>query len=294
LDELIGLFLDYLAVEKGLAKNTLLAYRRDLARYAVFLKKQKVSPDQVTRRLITDYLMKERNRGLSPASVSRQMVAIRMLHRFATEEGRLKEDVTEALDSPKLWKHLPEVLTVSEAESLLEAPGRKPQGIRDRAWLELMYATGLRASEVSDLRVGDVQFEEGTVRIFGKGSKERLVPLGRQAAQAVRRYLQTVRPKWAARRPGDEALFLSKLGRKMSRQTVWAILKKNAKKAGIRKTIYPHILRHSFATHLLENGADLRIVQELLGHSNISTTQIYTHVEQSRLKSIHGKFHPRP
>jgi integrase/recombinase XerD len=295
MNELLGLFLDYLSVEKGLANNTLLAYRRDLTRYLSHLKKARAgSLEAVSRKEVMDYLLKERDRGLSPTSVSRELVAIRMLHRFLTQEGRLREDVTEAIESPKLWKHLPEVLSVAEVVSLIGAANlRKPQGIRDHAILEIMYATGLRASEVTALRTGHVNFELGYLRVIGKGEKERVVPVGAAAQKSVKRYLEKVRPLWV-RGQAHDSLFVSRLGRKLSRQTVWGVLKRHAKLAGVRKKIYPHILRHSFATHLLENGADLRVVQELLGHSDISTTQIYTHVEKSRLKSIHHKFHPRP
>lgn len=293
--ELLGLFLDYLSIEKGLSKNTLLAYRRDLGRYAAFLKKKKVPAlDAVTRKDITDFLLVERDRGLSPTSVARGLVAIRMFHRFLAEEGRLKENVTEALEAPKLWKHLPECLSISEIEALLKAPNvRKLQGLRDQAVLELMYATGLRASEVTTLKAGDVNFELGFARVMGKGGKERVVPMGQAAKKSVRRYLDRARPEWVKGK-AEDVLFVTRLGKRMSRQTVWGILKKCAGEARVRKKIYPHILRHSFATHLLENGADLRVVQELLGHSDISTTQIYTHIERSRLKSIHQKFHPRP
>lgn len=293
--ELLGLFLDFLSIEKGLSKNTLMAYGRDLRRYLGFLNKQGiVSLNAVNRKEIMDYLLKERDRGLNPSSVARGLVAIRMFHRFLADEGRIKEDVTDALEAPKLWKHLPECLSIKEMESLLEAPDlREPQGVRDQACLELLYAAGLRASELAGLKVGHLNFDLGYVRVIGKGEKERIVPMGSSAKKSVRRYLDQVRPKWVKDRPED-ALFVSRLGKKLSRISVWNLLKKYVSNAGIRKKVYPHLLRHSFATHLLENGADLRVVQELLGHSDISTTQIYTHIEKSRLKGIHHKFHPRP
>lgn len=288
-------FLSFISVEKGLSKNTIDAYRRDLVRYTVFLKKHRIdSFKDVTRKEIMDFLLGERDRDLNPSSVSRGLVAIRMLHKFLAEEGRIREDVSEIIESPKLWKHLPETLSVAEVETLLKAPNaRKSGGQRDQAMLELMYATGMRASEVTTLKTGSLNLGEGYLRVFGKGGKERFVPVGKAAQDSVKRYLEKTRPKLAGAK-GDDGLFLTRLGKKMSRQTVWDILKKNARLAGIRKKIYPHILRHSFATHLLENGADLRVVQELLGHSDISTTQIYTHIERSRLKGIHSKFHPRP
>ncbi|MBI3316015.1 MAG: site-specific tyrosine recombinase XerD [Candidatus Omnitrophica bacterium] len=294
-EEVLGLFLDYISVEKGLSKNTLLAYRRDLRRYLGCLDRTGVvSLDRVARKDIMDFLLKERDRGLTPSSVSRELVAVRMLHRFLTQEGKIREDVTEALEAPKLWKHLPECLSVAEVERVLQAPNlRKPQGVRDQALLELAYATGLRASEIATLKAAHLNKDLGYLRVIGKGEKERVVPVGRTALKSIERYTGKVRAVWARGR-AEDALFVTRPGRRMSRQAVWAIVKKYAKLAGVRKKIYPHILRHSFATHLLENGADLRVVQELLGHSDISTTQIYTHVERSRLKAIHQKFHPRP
>lgn len=293
--EFLNLFLDFVSIEKGLSKNTLMAYGRDLRKYLGFLGKRGFgSLDAVRRREITEFLLKEKDSGLNARSIARELVAIRMFHRFLMEEGHLKENVTDALEAPKLWKHLPECLSVQEVETLLKAANlHKPQGIRDHACLELMYATGMRASEVAGIKVGHLNFDLGYVRVIGKGDKERIVPMGRAAKKSVERYLHQVRPKWVEGN-AEDALFVSRLGKKLSRVTIWTILKKYTKEAGIRKTVYPHILRHSFATHLLENGADLRVVQELLGHSDISTTQIYTHVEKSRLKGIHQKFHPRP
>ena len=287
-------FLDSLSVEKGLSKNTLLSYGRDLRHYTGYLKKKKVSSmDSVTRREIMDFLMEEKDRGLEPASVARALVALRMFHRFLADEGRISANVTDALESPKLWKHLPEVLSFSEVESLLKAPDtRRLQGLRDLALLELLYATGLRASEAASLKVSQVDLAGGTLRVMGKGSKERMVPIGRKAREVLGRYLKRSRTEGPF--GGGDPLFLSRAGKPLSRQTVWAILKKYAKKSGIRKKVYPHIFRHSFATHLLANGADLRVVQELLGHADIVTTQIYTHMDKSRLKNIHKQFHPRP
>ena len=293
--EFLSLFLDFLSIEKGLSKNTLMAYGRDLKKYLSFLEKRRIkSLDAVSRKEIMDFLLKERDGGLNARSVARGLVAIRMFHRFLAEERKIRENVTDALESPKLWKHLPECLSVKEVEALLKTPNlRKSQGLRDHACLELMYATGLRASEVASLKVGHLNFDLGYLRVIGKGEKERIVPMGTSAKKSVTRYLERARPEWV-KGTAEDALFVSRLGKRLSRQTVWMILKRCIGDSGIRKKVYPHILRHSFATHLLENGADLRVVQELLGHSDISTTQIYTHVEKSRLKGIHHKFHPRP
>ncbi len=292
--DLLALFTDFISIEKGLSKNTLLSYSRDLRRYLASLKKSGVaSVVRAARKDIMDFLLAERTRELSPRSVSRELVAVRMFHRFLTEEGYAEEDVTAAIEAPKLWKNLPDTLSVREIESLIAAADlKKPKGLRDHACLELMYAAGLRASETSGLKLSEVHFDLGYLRVRGKGGKERVVPMGDAAKKSLKRYIERVRSKWV--KPGEEALFVNRFGRKMSRVTVWQIIKDHAVLAGISKQIYPHTLRHSFATHLLENGADLRVVQELLGHSDISTTQIYTHIEKSRLKSIHQKFHPRP
>ena len=294
--ELIKRFLDSLTIEKGLSRNTLLAYGRDLKSYAAYLKKKKVeSVPKVSRREIMDFMLEEKDRGQDPASVARALVAIRMFHRFLMEEGQLSENVTDVLESPKLWKRLPDCLTEAEVEKLIKAPNaRRAQGVRDQAVLELMYATGLRATEVTTLKLSSLDFQDGIVRIMGKGSKERIVPMGKKSRESVRRYMGAARSEWVGSGRLVEALFVTRQGKPMSRQSVWAILKKYAKASGIRKKIYPHILRHSFATHLLANGADLRVVQELLGHADIVTTQIYTHLDKSRLKGIHQKFHPRP
>jgi integrase/recombinase XerD len=292
-DGVVASFLDYLTIERGLSKNTRLSYRRDLERYAAYLKKAGRSGFESARREdVLEFLVRERERGMNPSSVARQLVAVRMLHRFLAQEGRVRDDVTESIESPKLWKHLPEALSQEEAEALIAAAdGRGLGPARDRAMLELLYATGLRASEVCSLKRSSVSFEEGYLRVTGKGSKERVVPVGQAALKALRRWLDA-RAKWKAGARSD-ALFVNRAGGPLSRVTVWATLKRCSKKARVKKKIYPHILRHSFATHLLENGADLRVVQELLGHSDIATTQIYTHVERSRLKGVHQKFHPR-
>lgn len=294
MDPLISGFLDHLSVERGLAANTLAAYRRDLARYEEHLKR--VRPAGVkgaSRKDVMDYLLRERDRGLSPVSVARELVAVRMLHRYLAAEGVVDGDVTEAIESPKLWKKLPGYLSQEEVSRLIASvDGDDPEALRDRALLELLYASGLRASEAAGLTVDRIDLAAGSLRVIGKGSKERFVPVGRSARSRLQKYLLEVRPQWAVS-ASERALFLTPKGKPMSRIGVWSVLRSAARKAGIEQNVYPHLLRHSFATHLLENGADLRVVQELLGHSDISTTQIYTHIEKNRLKSVHARFHPR-
>lgn len=289
-------FLNYLVVERGLSENTISAYRRDLYKYIDFItgQKKRTHLSEISHNEIQDYMMFQKEKGLSGNSISRSLVAIKVFHRFLLREKYIKEDVTSVLDSPKLWKHLPEALSLSEVEEILRRPNiRNRIGLRDRAALELMYATGLRVSELVNLNIENVNLDIGFVRCIGKGGKERIVPMGRQSQQALTRYLERSRAKLLKSQSID-TLFLSRLGKGISRQGFWKMLKKYARLAGIKKEITPHTLRHSFATHLLERGADLRVVQEMLGHADISTTQIYTHINKERLKSIHHKFHPRP
>ena len=285
-------FLNYLSVEKGLAQNTLDAYRRDLAHYDAFLKSEKVSDwDKVSRTHILKYLNAESKRGLESSSIARGLVSVKLFHRFLTKERYVKADITSVLESPKLWKKLPHFLTAQEMDGLLKMPDLKtPVGIRDQALLECLYATGMRVSEITEISVDHVYLDNKFIKCRGKGDKERLVPLGGVAVTACQTYLSQVRPKM---KPKTDHFFLGRNGGGLTRQFVWQMIKKYARLAGITKTITPHTFRHSFATHLLERGADLRVVQELLGHSDISTTQIYTHVSGNRLKSVHAKFHPR-
>ncbi len=285
-------FFAYLSVEKGLAQNTLTAYRQDLAGYRDFLKAAKIGGwAQIKRNHILKYLMSEKDRGLEAPSIARRLVSIKLFHRFLQKERYLEDDVTSVLESPKLWKKLPHFLTPREMEAILKAPDvKKESGLRDRALLECLYAAGIRVSEMTQLKLSDVNLENAFIKCRGKGDKERIVPIGRQAVEACEHYLAKVRSKQKAH---TEHFFLGRNGRGLTRQFVWQLIKRYAKAAGISKCITPHTFRHSFATHLLERGADLRIVQELLGHSDISTTQIYTHVSRDRLKGIHAKFHPR-
>ena len=293
--ELIDEFLNFLSLERGLAKNTISSYRRDLKKYAAYLKTKNIDTiDRVKRSDVNSFLLGLKDKGLNSSSIARNLTAIKIFHKFLLSEGYSKEDIASVLDSPKLWKHLPDVLSIAEVNKIISQPNLKnSQGIRDRAALELMYATGMRVSELVNLNLNDLNLDVGFVKCMGKGQKERIVPLGQKAKEALERYLQKIRPVLAKGRSSN-ALFLTRLGKKMSRQTFWKIIKRYVRLARINKRITPHTFRHSFATHLLERGADLRVVQELLGHANISTTQIYTHVNKDRLKSVHHKFHPRP
>ena len=293
MNELVNLFLDYLSVECGLAANSVKAYRRDLALFCTYLTaRKKPGFGAVRARDIVGFMTHEKARGLAANSISRELAAIRMLFKFLTVEGKVPKNVASTLESPHLWRRLPDVLDVADVEALLDAPDTtKPFGIRDRAILEVMYATGARVSETADLRLDGVNFDFRFLRCFGKGSKERVVPIGARAVDALKAYVGQVRPKLDRR--GGPLLFLSKSGRRLGRENIWALVRKHALAAGLRKKVSPHTLRHSFATHLLQGGADLRSVQEMLGHANIATTQIYTHVDKDRLKAVHKKFHPR-
>jgi len=293
--ELIDTFLNYLSVERGLANNTLISYREDLNNYLDFIGKKNInSLSKISRENITNFMLEERDKGIAPNSVARRLAAIRMFHRFLARERILQNDPSTLIDSPKLWKRIPDTLTVNEVEALIAQPNvHDIQGTRDRAILEALYATGMRVSEAVNLRKDNVNLDIGFLRCIGKGNKERIIPLGKKAVAAIKRYLQVSRSKLLKNKE-SEFLFVNRFGKKLSRQSFWKIIKKYARLARLKKPIKPHTLRHSFATHLLEHGADLRSVQEMLGHSDISTTQIYTHINKDRLKSIHKQFHPRP
>jgi integrase/recombinase XerD len=289
---LVLLFLDYLAVEKGLAKNSLVSYGTDLRRFGAHLAKKEIDLERVQRVDISRYFQSLRTAGISARSVARALAAIRGLFRFLVAERHLKHDPTENLENPKLWMTLPKSMQMDEVEALLRAPDRTaPDGLRDAAMLELLYATGLRVSELIHVKIEDIVLDAGFLRTFGKGSKERIVPFGDAARDAIVVYLERGRPELV--KGPDPHLFLSNRGRPMSRQSFWMKIVRYARKAGIKSHISPHVLRHSFATHLLENGADLRSVQMMLGHSDISTTQIYTHVSRARLQKMYDQFHPR-
>ncbi len=291
---LLERFADYLSLEKGSSPPTRDAYARDVGRLAEFATgKGLKAPADLTARLLREHIYQLKDLGLAPASIRRSVSGIRTYFRFLLADGVLVRDPSERLETPKRWRTLPDVLTVDEIERLLAAPTMDdPLYFRDRAMLELAYGAGLRVSEWISVDVKNLLFDQGVVRVFGKGSKERLVPLGRNAISALAIYRRELRPK-LERGAGKGALFLNARGEPLSRMGAWKILRKYVERAGIEKHVTPHTLRHSFATHLLEGGADLRAVQEMLGHADISTTQIYTHVDREYLRSVHRQYHPR-
>ncbi len=287
-------FFDHLAVEQNLSPHTLDAYRRDLTRYHEFMESLGLRESaEIDRKHISEYIRSLDRLGLSPKSLARNLSAIRTMNRFLMEEEIIQTDPAEYVDLPKMPKHLPSVLDVGEIEEILKQPDTRTElGIRDRAMIETLYACGLRISELLTLKKSHVNLPEKFLRVLGKGSKERLVPMGEQAVDWVRKYDELVRGHCVTRESAD-VQFLNAHGRKMSRMGFWKILRKYLDQAGIQKEVTPHTFRHSFATHLLEGGADLRVVQELLGHADISTTQIYTHVDREYLKEVHKSYHPR-
>lgn len=288
-------FIHYLSVERGLARNTLESYERDLTQYLDYIEKQGIHTlHQTMKKDILNYLLKLKQHNKAPATVSRSMVSIRSFYQFLVRERLLDKDPSLNMETPKLAKRLPKVLSITEVESLLDAPQASAlYGMRDKAMLELLYATGIRVSELISLNMGDLNLAMGFIRCFGKGSKERIIPIGRIASEWLDRYIQTKRAKLLKQSKAEQSLFINHLGTRLTRQGFWKIIKKYARDAVIHKEITPHTLRHSFATHLLENGADLRAVQEMLGHADISTTQIYTHVTKSRMKEVYNQTHPR-
>jgi len=294
-EEEIDAFIRYLAIERGLSDNYQLSTRRSLAEFAEWgLRRHHLeSAREITIDHITEYLADRKRAGLAASSIKLVVVALKIFFRFLLGKGAVRRDPTETLSLPRIERYLPETLNEIQTEQLLEAiDTTAPLGLRDRAMIELLYASGLRISELANARLENFNAEERILRVVGKGSKTRLVPVGRKACEALAAYLSTERPKLLSRRTGNE-IFLSIRGTKMTTVRVWQIVKKHAKKSGLDANVYPHLLRHSFATHLLGNGADLRIIQEMLGHADISTTQVYTHVDQQRLKAVHRKFHPR-
>jgi integrase/recombinase XerD len=291
---LVERYQDYLSLEQGSSPRTLEAYLRDVERFATYATvRGAATPTDVDARALREFVYHLKDLGLAPASIRRNVSAVRGYFRFLLAEGLVVRDPSERLETPKRWRSLPEVLSVSDVERLLAAPSLdEPLAFRDRALLELAYGAGLRVSEWITIGVRDLLLEDSLVRVFGKGSKERLVPIGRTAVGAVAVYLRELRPRLESG-AGEGILFLNARGQPLTRMGAWKILRKYVERAGIEKHVSPHTLRHSFATHLLEGGADLRAVQEMLGHADISTTQIYTHVDREYLRSVHRQYHPR-
>jgi len=289
-------FIHFLLVEKGLAENTLISYERDLKSYIKFLQENEgISHFQnVQRAQIVHFLGFLKEQGKSAKTMARHTASIRAFHQFMLRERIVEQDPSVHIDTPRLERSLPKVLSMNEVERLLDSPkAENHYGKRDKAMLELLYATGIRVSELISLNIDDAHLTMGFVRCIGKGNKERIIPLGKSATNAIQEYLDNGRPNFVSKKHRDDALFLNHHGKRLTRQGFWKILKRLTSEAGIQKDLTPHTLRHSFATHLLENGADLRAVQEMLGHADISTTQIYTHVTKTRLKDVYSKFHPR-
>lgn len=291
----IDQFIRFLATERGLSDNYQLSTRRSLGEFADWAAKarQVTAPGKVTQPLISEYLGVQKRRGLAASSIKLVVVALKIFFRWLQAKGRIARDPTETLSLPRIERYLPETLNELQVQQLIESiQTKQPLGLRDRAILELLYASGLRISELANARLENLNFEERILRVTGKGNKMRLVPVGKKACEALAAYISGERPTLVKARSGSE-IFLSARGSKLTTVRLWQIVKERARQSGMETNIYPHLLRHSFATHLLGNGADLRIIQEMLGHADISTTQVYTHVDQQRLKAVHRKFHPR-
>lgn len=294
MDQLLDSFLSYLAVEKGLSKNTIESYGRDVRKLTLFLQKNKIPEvSNIKYENILDFLSHFKKQGFSDTTTVRTIVSIKQFFKYLLLEKIIDEDPTSQIQTPKMKKSIPGVISLEDVERILAVPDDStPEGIRDLAMLEVLYATGIRVSELIGLKLNEVNFEMGFVIVYGKGSKERIVPIGEKAQEKLKFYMEHSRSSLLKSREAKE-LFVTRRGRGMTRQGFWKLIKNYALKSGITKDISPHTLRHSFATHLLERGADLRTIQIMLGHSDISTTQIYTHVEGERLKVIHKKYHPR-
>ncbi|MEW6408836.1 MAG: site-specific tyrosine recombinase XerD [Nitrospirota bacterium] len=289
MDNRMKRYIEFLTVEKGLSRNTILSYKRDIKKYLTFLKGIK----KLKRADVITFLYHLKEDGLAPPSIARMLSAIKGFHRFLISEGYTKDNPTEDMETPRKWSNLPRFLNIEDINNILEKPDiNKPLGIRDRAMLEVLYASGLRVSELVGMRVNDINLEANYLIAYGKGSKERVVPIGEQASKWVKEYMSSSRPKLLKGKQ-SQSLFVGQGGRTLTRQRFWQTIKKYAHSSGIRDHVSPHVIRHSFATHLLQGGADLRSVQIMLGHSAISTTQIYTHISVGRLKKIHQELHPR-
>jgi integrase/recombinase XerD len=287
-------FSDYLGLEAGSSRNTVASYLRDITRLAEYgASKGARGPDQLSAAQLREFVYFLKDLGLAPTTIRRQISAVRTYYKFLVGEGIAARDPSERIESPKRWRTLPAVLSVAEVDKLLAAPNTdEPLAIRDRALLEFAYATGVRVSELVALKIQDILFEDGVARVFGKGAKERLVPVGRRALGAVSLYAREIRPG-LDRGKAKGFLFLNARGTPLSRVGAWGVIKATARRAGLAKRVTPHTLRHTFATHLLEGGADLRAVQEMLGHADLSTTQLYTHIDRDYLRTVHKSYHPR-
>ena len=293
--ELMVKYFDYLLVERGMAQNTLESYGRDLRRYIFFIEEEKKINDitKVTPEVIVEYLTRIRNQGLAANSMNRSLAALRGFYKYLLREKILTENPLANIELAKVWMKLPETISKEEMKIILAQPGNQSNAdIRNAAMLELLYATGIRVSELINLTMNSINWQVGFLIVMGKGSKERIVPIGKIAYDCTRRYVDEIRPRYMQKKSTD-VLFLNRFGKRFTRQGFWKIVAAYAKKAGLQKKVYPHTFRHSFASHLLEGGADLRTVQVMLGHSDISTTQIYTHITRERLKEVHSKYHPR-
>jgi len=287
-------FLDYLFVECGLAGLTVTAYQRDLTEFWSFLQAAGVEPGEISMDDVQRHLIELRQRGLSVSSIVRHLAAIKVFLRHLLSEGVLRRDIPSLIEAPKRWRTIPDAIRYEHVQALLSSPNpREDLYLRDRAFLELLYATGLRVSEIVGLDQEHINLKLGYVRCLGKGRKERIVPVGRPAVEAVDDYKEGLRPRLVAERQ-TSALFLSRTGRRLDRTNMWRLVRKYAARAGLERDVSPHTMRHSFATHLLAGGADLRVVQELLGHADVTTTQVYTHVDETQLRQVHRKYHPRP
>ncbi|HEY80990.1 MAG TPA: site-specific tyrosine recombinase XerD [Caldilineae bacterium] len=297
----INQFLEYLEVEKGYSTNTLAAYQNDLGQFLVFLQAQQRSPEQrpddwagVTRDHIISYILDMKEREYASSTIARKVAAVKSFFKHLHEMGAIRTNPANELETPRAEKHLPATISAAEVDKLLAAPSTAtPAGLRDRAMLELLYATGLRVSELVSLNVNDVDLEEGMVRCMGKGKKERILPVYQRAREALARYLKEGRPRLLGEGNNEQALFLNRRGARLTRQGLWLIIKRYVEQVGIKENVTPHTLRHSFATHMLRGGADLRAVQQMLGHANISTTQIYTQVTDERMREVYDEAHPR-
>ena len=293
----IKFFLQYLVTERGLARNSVQSYGFDLKHFSGYLENNSIkSFGAVTRAMLLDYLGECRENGMESTTIARRLIAFKLFFRFLYDEGLIPEDPSALMDSPKLWQVLPDYLSEAEVDAMLAVHSLRtddPLELRNRAILEMFYASGLRVSEVVNLAVNAIDFDTEMLRITGKGAKTRFVPIGKPALQTLRRYLEQARPHLLEKSGSSPVCFLSRNGKKLNRERVWAVVRDTAIAAGITKSVHPHTLRHSFASHLLAHGADLRVIQEMLGHSSIATTEVYTHVDQDRLTELHRQFHPR-